>query len=86
MLNFLLNKNLTNKEHMLECIKKVHQWQIQEQSSNSFEDSVATVKDLKLDLAQGKIYPSNLEELENFLVTKCIINDSNPSDAVESKI
>ncbi len=84
MMNFLLDKKLTDKEHMLECIKKVHQWQMQEQTSaNSFEESVTTVKDLKLDLVQGQMYPSNVQELETYLLTKCTINGSNLIDENE---
>lgn len=79
MLKFLLEKKLTNKEHILECIKKVHDWQtasFKEPSVNSFKDgvakapsTVATTKDLKLELIQGQVQPNitSINELETYL-------------------
>lgn len=81
MLSFILNKKLTNKEHMLECIKKVYDWQtasFKESSQTSLKDSapssLITTKDLKLELAP--IQPNNIktvEDLEAYLV-KCNLN------------
>lgn len=80
MLSFLLDKKLTNKEHILECIKKVHDWQTASfnkdsasmSSSTSIKESatstIATTKDLKLELAPGQANIKTIEELEAYLV------------------
>jgi hypothetical protein len=82
MLSFLLNKNLTTKEHILECIKKVHDWQTASyakdstatNSSTSMKESatstIATTTNLKLELAPEHTIVTTIEELEAYLV-KC---------------
>lgn len=71
MLNFLLNKNLTNKEKILECIKNVHTWSSNrdESASQSEETSlVVDLSDLKLNL--DPTYPTTIDELNAFLSSK----------------
>lgn len=89
MINFLLSKTLITKEKILECINKVHTWHLtqnhpsQESAEpvvNQLEDPsiVATLSDLKLDLAQS--YPTTVEELDTYLSSKCNLNLSISSD------
>lgn len=86
MINFLLSKNLITKEQILDCIKKVHEWQTNykqeqdEQAPNELEDAslVATLSDLKLELRPNGAYPTTVDQLDVFLATKP--NDSNLSD------
>lgn len=78
MLSFLLDKQLTDKERMLDCIKKVHDWQsnnsYKEPSQSSFKDSpqasTVTAKDLKLELSlsfMGQEAITTVEELDAYL-------------------
>lgn len=95
MINFLLSKDLTSKEKILECIKKVHTWHLTQTSQeevsassshNQLEDSsgVATLSDLKLDLAQS--YPVTVEELDLYLSSKSNLNVSNSSEEHDEEL
>ena len=86
MLSFLLDKKLTTKDHVLECIKKVHDWQSasfnkDNTATNSTtslkESSVATTQDLKLELAPEQANITTIKELEEYLV-KCNLSGSKP--------
>ncbi len=77
MLSFLIERKLTDKERMLECIKKVYDWHMgsfKESSETSLKDSpqasTVTTKDLKLELGPtvaGQEAITTVEELDAFL-------------------
>jgi hypothetical protein len=89
MLNYLLKKKIIDKNLILECIKKVNTWQMQNNSANeeqtlnmnkkedtscSKESKSLLTDDLKLNLLEA--YPNSLDELDTFLSTKCTLNSS----------
>ncbi|RNA05881.1 ankyrin repeat [Brachionus plicatilis] len=87
MLNYLLDKNLTSKQAILECIKNVHTWNMDDSTSQTDDASlVATLTDLKLDFSQpeAQIYPKTIEELNAFLDAKQELGfDSSDNDEVK---
>ena len=81
MINFLLSKNLINKQQILECIEKVFSWQQQGSnfaSNEENEPNSAQVSELKLNLTHS--YPTNLEELDAYLNFKTELNEAESSD------